>query len=85
MAGVDPASPNEAVLVWDPVVDATEYEIYQSQVAAGNPAGEYEINQSTPNTTETITIVAGFTYYWKVRGKSPDKIGYFSDSASLTV
>jgi hypothetical protein len=85
VAGVDPASPNEAVLTWEPVTEATEYEIYQSQVTAGNPPEEYEINQTTPNVTEAIPIVAGFTYYWKVRGKSATKIGYFSDSVSLTV
>jgi hypothetical protein len=81
----DPITPENITLTWDPVVDATEYEIYQSQVAGGDPAGEYEINQATPNVTEAITIVAGFRYYYKVRAKNATKVGDFSNQEWIEI
>lgn len=78
------SNPMNADLSWDPVIEAVEYELYQSQVVAGYPAGEFSLSQTVPTPNYTILMEAGFTYYWKVRAKNGDMQGAFSDEATLT-
>lgn len=72
-------TPNEIILDWSLVVDATEYEVYTSQVALGAPAEEFSLNQSVPINPFLEIIAPGFRYYYKVRAKSVDNQSAFSD------
>jgi hypothetical protein len=76
--------PFVADLRWDAVAGASDYRIYQSQVNAGSPAGEFEPIEETDMINYNAQMEPGFTYYWKVRAISADSQGAFSDEVSLT-
>lgn len=69
---------NEISLTWDPVVDATEYEIYVSQVNLGDPAGEFSRVETVPGSPFLEIIPGGFRFYYKIRAINPEKESDFS-------
>lgn len=81
----DPVAPENIALSWNPVVDATEYEIYQSQVSSGDPAGEFHLLNTVTQPNDSIIIVPGFRYYYKVRAINLTMYGDFSNQEWIQI
>lgn len=79
----DPVAPENITLTWDPVVDATEYELYGSQVPLGSPPAEFGIVNTVTETNDAQILVPGFRYWFKVRARNATKVGYFSDEVFI--
>lgn len=73
--------PNEIAVAWDPVVEATEYEVYSSQVNLGDPPGEFSLADTVTDAPYVAVISSGFRYYYKVRAKNVETQSDFSDEA----
>lgn len=71
--------PNEVEVAWDPVVDATEYEVYSSQVGIGEAPDTFSLIDTVINSSWVGIIQAGFRYYYKVRAKNDETQSDFSD------
>jgi hypothetical protein len=79
----DQGEPNDAVLTWNTVIDATEYEVYVSEVPLGEPYGTFSLASTVPLTQAVYAMTTGVRYWFKVRGKNASKTGYFSDEVFL--
>lgn len=79
-ATVDAGPPQMAALTWDPVVGAPEYQVFMSQVAVGQPAGEYDWVAGTILTNWNQPIVDGFRFWFKVRAINDPTTGAYSDA-----
>jgi len=79
VAGFTGTTPNEIAVAWDPVVEATEYEVYSSQVNLGDPPGEFSLSDTVLNAPYLAIISSGFRYYYKIRAKNAETQSDFSD------
>ncbi len=78
VATVEVGPPRMAELSWNAVVGAAEYQVYQSQVALGAPAGEYIWVAGTVPNSWNQPIDLGFRYWFKVRAINGEETGAFS-------
>lgn len=69
---------NQIQLTWDPVVDATEYEVYVSQVPLGAPKGEFERAETVAGSPFREVIPSGFRFYYKLRAINTERQSDFS-------
>lgn len=76
---IDPIVTNQANLTWMSVQDASEYELHASQVPSGAPEGEFSLVNTVTLPEDAQIIEPGFTYYYKVRAKNPEKVSDYSD------
>jgi hypothetical protein len=81
VVSVSASSPYIATITWTPAVGATEYQLYQSVVAEGDPAGEFEYLSGLVSTETNIPLIYGYRYWFKVRAINPTQEGAFSDPA----
>ena len=81
VVSVSAGSPYIATITWSPAVGATEYQLYQSIVAEGDPPGEFEWYGAFAVTETNIPIIYGYRYWFKVRAINPTQEGAFSDPA----
>lgn len=76
---VNEGPPMVAALSWNTAVGVAEYQVYQSQVPVGQPAGEYEwVAAVVPNSWDQ-PILNGFRYWFKVRANNDPETGPFSN------
>jgi hypothetical protein len=75
--------PRKALLDWNAVVGAVDYQVYMSQVGLGEPAGDYEQIVVTVDNSWEQPVVFGFRYYFKVRAVAGSELGAFSNSAYI--
>ena len=83
IASLGVGNPYDAELGWDVVVGATEYELYISEVATGQPAGTFSLANTVSNNQATFNMTPGVRYWFKVRAKNASQTGSFSDEVFL--
>ena len=80
VANPDPQDPQTAVLTWNPVDGADSYKIYFSEVALGQPSGNFaEIGQVNGVNIFTSPIIAGRSNYWKIKAYGGGLSSAYSD------
>lgn len=81
----DPQDPNIAVLTWDPVAGATDYRVFYSEMALGQPSNNFaEIGTSQGATIFNAPIMPNRENYWKIKATNGIIGSAFSDEVAWT-
>ena len=72
-------------LVWNPVLSATAYKIYKSEVAIGNPAGEYTHVTDVTGTVYSGNAVSGKRSWFVLKASNAAQMSSFSEAVYLDV
>lgn len=72
-------------LTWNPVLSAASYKIYKSEVAIGNPAGEYTYVTDVTGTVYSGTAVSGKRNWFVVKASNATQMSSYSEAVYLDV
>jgi hypothetical protein len=71
---------NDYNLIWDPVSQASDYEVETAESTGGQPKGPWSNYATVPSSPTGFLAMPGFTYWIRVRARGTGSIvGAFSD------